>query len=78
MALEFLSAIGDPFIIGMSILFAVTVGMFLIGATLEVVALIMIPFTLVIVGFFIPALIPVLAIACGLIIGMMFIKVLRR
>ena len=65
-------------IIGLSLLVGLIGGMFIIGASVEVVALIAIPFCLVIAGYFIGALIPVVAIACGLIIGMFFLRLIRR
>ena len=68
----------SPFIVGLSLEIGVLIGLFILRVPIELALLILIPFNLVIVGFYVPALIPIITLLSGLVIGFGFLKVVRR
>ena len=68
----------SPFVTGIALLFSFLVGMAIIGLPLELAVLVGVPFMLVIVGFYVPAFSPIIAIIGGLFIGFMFLKIIRH
>lgn len=67
-----------PFVTGIVLFIGFVIGMFLLRIPLEFAVLMGIPFILGVVAFYIPAITPILAIACGIVIGFMFLKIVRR
>lgn len=78
MVLDILMTLGSPPIIGMCLLVGVLGGLYYLRAPLELVVLIMVAFSMTIAGFFLEGLVPLIAIACGVVIGMMFLRLVRR
>ena len=70
--------VSDPFIMGVSLEIAFFIGLFIIQCPFELAVLVLIPFNLILVGFYIPAIQPLLAIVCGIYIGFMFLRIVRR
>jgi hypothetical protein len=68
----------SPFVTGIILLFSLMVGMAIMGLPVEIAALIGVPFTFLIVGYYVPALTPILALIGGLFIGFMFLKIVRH
>ena len=68
----------SPIVVGFSLEIAVLIGMFILRVPLELAVLILVLFNIVIVGFYVPALIPLIGIVTGLVIGMFFLRIVRR
>ena len=68
----------SPFILGASLEIAVLIGLFILRVPAELAIIILIPFNLVIVGFYMPQIIPIIALVAGLFIGFALLKVVRR
>lgn len=77
MALEALIQ-SSPFITGAALEVAFMIGLFILRTPLELAALVLIPFNVVIVAFFIPAITPLVGLAAGILIGFMFLRIIRR
>jgi hypothetical protein len=69
---------GSPVLTGLAFEIAFVVGLAILRAPIEIAILILLPLNFFIVGFYIPEIIPVIAVVAGLYIGMMFLKVVRR
>jgi len=78
MVFETLIGGGAPFITGIVIFLGLVIGMFLLRLPLEFAVLITVPVIMGIVAYYIPALTPITAIIIGIIIGFMFLKIVRR
>ena len=68
----------SPFIVGVSLEIATLIGLFILRTPLELAVLVLIPFNIVIVGYYIPSLIPLIGIVSGVVIGIFFLKIIRR
>lgn len=68
----------SPFVVGVSIEVALLIGLAILRVPIELAALILIPFNLIVIGFYIPAIIPMVGIVAGVVIGFFFLKIVRR
>ncbi len=71
-------AIASLPVMGICLEIAVLLGLFLLRVPLELAVLILIPFNVIIVGYFIPVLIPIIGILAGIVIGIAFLRIIRR
>jgi hypothetical protein len=78
MVADVLFAGGSAFITGIILLVGFLIGMFILRLPVEFVVLLGIPFVYGLVIYYVPALGPIIAIVAGIIIGFMFLKVVRR
>jgi hypothetical protein len=68
----------SPFLTGIGLEIAFLIGLFILRTPLELAALVLIPFNVAIVAFYVPAITPLVGIVGGLLIGFMFLRLIRR
>lgn len=78
MVFDIMMAGGSPFITGLFILLGVLIGLFILRIPMEFSVLIFIPLLLGVVGYYVSSVAAITGIIVGIIIGLGFLKLVRR
>jgi hypothetical protein len=68
----------SPFITGISLEVAFMIGLFILRTPIELAILVLIPVNVIVIGFYVPAIIPLIGLVAGILIGFAFLRIIRR
>lgn len=78
MVLEDILIGSSPIVMGLALEIAVLIGLFVLRTPLELAIVILIPFNILVVSFWLPSLIPIMTILTGLVIAFGLLRIVRR